>query len=103
MTDEEVISQLKDLIRDRQSFVAEDIDHNEVWLRDIEALKSAVESFVRQVPKKFKIDTDYAVCPVCNLRIDPQYMNGEILMQDFYRFCPDCGQAIDWGDSDGKL
>lgn len=109
MTIEEIKSQLEELIRDRQSFVDEDegVEWNEVWLRDIEALKFAVKAVEKQIPKKMSIKiSDYMIkgylyrdkcgyCPNCGeFRGNLDYQPHKIIK---YKFCPDCGQALDWG------
>ena len=51
--------------------------------------KAAIlEALERRTPKKPKED-GWLYCPVC----------GKDVLQDHVRFCPDCGQAIDWGDA----
>ena len=50
----EAITQLKELIRDRQSLVVDDDSNewNKIWLRDIEALRVAIEALEKQAPKE---------------------------------------------------
>ena len=43
MTREKIISQLTDLIRDRESFLNGDYDHDRVFRKDIKALKTAIK------------------------------------------------------------
>lgn len=56
----------------------------------------AITALKKSTHMRYKMNVDEAVCPVCGTRLDPQHMNGEILIQEFYRFCPYCGQAIKW-------
>lgn len=51
LTIEEAIDQLADLIKDRQSFVHDDegVEWNEIWLRDIEALRIAIAVMKKQL------------------------------------------------------
>ena len=42
-TDEEIISQLEDIIRDRKSFLEGNEEHDKIYLKDIEALERAIE------------------------------------------------------------
>lgn len=104
MTIEEAREQLKDLIRDRGSFIVGDDD--EIYRKDIEALKKALELFEKQVPKKVKkefvtvngcitcFETD--VCPVCG----NDFYIEDLGQTMYYSFCRDCGQALDWSDND---
>ena len=74
MTIEEAKKQLRELIDDRElildreSFIVGDNDE-EIYRKDIEALKKALELFEKQIPKKPKKGVEY---------------------------CGDCGQALDW-------
>lgn len=43
LTDEEMISQLEDIIRDRKSFLEGDEEHDEIYKKDLEALEKAIE------------------------------------------------------------
>lgn len=79
---------------------------------DKEILQSydiAIKSIERQIPKKpdikitnkginvtgeYDIDSHY-LCPVCKCVI------GDCETEDFwYKYCPDCGQVINWSNSD---
>ena len=82
MTIEEAREQLKDLIRDRESFIVGDDD--EIYRKDIEALKKALELFEKQMPRKV-IRSIYHVrfCPTCQ---------GSVWQNRGFR----CGQALDW-------
>jgi hypothetical protein len=42
-TDEEIISQIEDIIRDRKSFLEGNEEHDKIYLKDIEALERAIE------------------------------------------------------------
>ena len=101
MTTEKAIYQLTDLIRDRESFCHRD-DFDDVFLQDIEACKMGIQALEKQVPKKViwenarngKIyDWAWACCPNCQTVIcDEPFEECE--------FCSNCGQALDWSDSD---
>lgn len=72
-------------------------------------LKAAKEAFEKQMPKKpdtkttnrgiditgeYNIDSDY-ICPNCKTVV------GDYEKEDhFYNYCPDCGQALDWSDTE---
>lgn len=95
MTIEEAKEQLWELIHDRESFIVGDSDE-EIYRKDIEALKKALELFEKQIPKKPISLPDghpfyYEIrdCPFCEESV--YVAEGE--------FCPSCGQALDWSDS----
>lgn len=75
----------------------------------VEALKISIEVLEKQIPKRLTIKLSEQMiqgylyrdkccyCPMCdsfrgNLDYEPQKIRK-------YDFCPDCGQALDWGDS----
>ena len=91
MTIEEAREQLKDLIRDRESFIVGDDD--EIYRKDIEALKKALELFEKQIPKKPK----KGVCPNCSSR---HVYAATLMTAETFEYCGDCGQALDWSDND---
>lgn len=68
------------------------------WLT---AMDMVVEAFEKQIPKTPTYDGDgYApdgtfvwdewICPSCGERYEVDY--------DDYKYCPNCGQAIDWSE-----
>ena len=73
------------------------IQHQDIenFNRDIQIVKKALE---KQIPKKPDYEADgYAdgqlvydtwACPNCETRYEVDY--------DDYKYCPECGQAIDW-------
>ena len=89
MTIEEAREQLEDLIRDRESFIVGDDD--EIYRKDIEALKKALELFEKQMPRKV-IRSIYHVrfCPTCQGSV---WQN-----RDESKYCFRCGQALKWED-----
>ena len=94
MTTEKAIYQLTDLIKDRENFCHRD-DFDDMFLQDIEALKVGIAALEKQVPKKLinpkKISNRrWADCCYCKLTLPKPC-----------RFCPRCGQALDWSDENG--
>lgn len=79
-------------------------NHNEIHSRKepfyaihiTEALKMAVEALEKQIPKKPKVSfqSEFYWCPNCEcaikMKIEEKTKN--------IRYCPFCGQAIDWSD-----
>lgn len=60
------------------------------------AIDTAIEALEKQIPKKpislgEDIDRDVGQCPNCKEIIDTY---------EDYKYCSDCGQAIDWGDEE---
>lgn len=71
--------------------------------------KLAIEALEKQIPQKpitetvnrgisvsgeYDIDFNY-LCPNCNTVVG-DYETGDA----FYKFCPDCGHALDWSELD---
>lgn len=88
MTIEEAKEQLWELIHDRESFIVGDNDE-EIYHKDIEALKKTLELFEKQIPKKPK----KGVCPNCSSR---HVYAATLTKAECFEFCGDCGQALDW-------
>ena len=95
MTIEEAKKQLRELIADRElildreSFIVGDDD--EIYRKDIEALKKALELFEKQMPRKV-IRSIYNVrfCPICQ---------GSVWQNRYEsKYCFRCGQALKWED-----
>ena len=105
MTAEKAIEQLNSLMNDRENHVHRD-DFDDMFLQDIEALKVGISALEKQIPKKVKrefateggcitcFETD--VCPACG----KDFYIEDLGQTMYYSFCPDCGQALDWSDSD---
>ena len=60
------------------------------------AIATAIEALEKQIPKKpislgEDIDRDVGQCPNCKEIIDTY---------EDYKYCSDCGQAIDWGEEE---
>ena len=92
MTIKEAKEQLRELILDRESFIVGDNDE-EIYRNDIEALKKALELFEKQIPKK----PNRGVCPSCGSR---HIYAATLMKAECFKYCGDCGQALDWSDSD---
>lgn len=70
---------------------------------DGKAFDMAIKALEKQTPKKPTYEGDgYApdgtlvydtwICPCCNKRYEVDY--------DDYDYCPDCGQKLDWSETD---
>ena len=93
MTIEEAKNQLEELIQDRKSFICGGDD--EIYKKDIEALKTAISALEMQIPKKPIEKSPWVYhCPSCDSRdIEDVFIKKN-------NFCLDCGQALDWSDND---
>ena len=64
------------------------------------AFETAIEALEKQMPTSMDVEGDgYAdgvmiydtwICPRCGKHYELEY--------DYYDFCPNCGQALDWSD-----
>ena len=67
------------------------------------AIDEAKDALEKQVPKKPSIDnlgTSYSFwhrCPKCNRKLINN-IDGSFVAGMKYKFCPDCGQKLDWSD-----
>ena len=72
---------------------------------DIEAFDMALEALERQIPKEAEIKPLYfekskepvehlVHCPVCD---SPVCFTTEYDVRENYKYCPRCGQKIEWG------
>ena len=85
--------QLEELIQDRKSFICGGDD--EIYKADIEALKTAISALNKQIPKKLIEKSPWVYhCPNC----DSQKVEDAFIER--FRYCCDCGQALDWSDTD---
>lgn len=67
------------------------------------ALMRAEEAIKQQLPKApvhFYHPTHSVNCPKCYQRLGCE-IDGKLCDGRKPRFCPDCGQAIDWSDDNG--
>lgn len=77
---------------------------NYVGLKDAEALEVAIQAVKKQIPKKPNIrkagykSLDY-VCPECGYRRISR-IDGEWIAGVMSNNCPNCGQALDWSDTE---
>lgn len=65
------------------------------------ALAMAQKALEKQIPKKFETYTYYPedkICPICY----EDFTGLDCLLEsgEKYKFCPACGQALDWGDEE---
>lgn len=68
------------------------------------ALTRANDAIKQQLPKapiRFYHPTNSFNCPKCYQRLGCE-SDGKLCTGRKPRFCPDCGQALDWSDDNGK-
>lgn len=93
MTFEEAKNQLEELIQDRKSFICGGDD--EIYKADIEALQTAMQALEKRTPRKPIEKSPWVYhCPNCDSQ------NIEEVFIERFKFCRDCGQALDWSDTD---
>lgn len=92
MTEREIIEQLKSLRTHCEDFRE---DEGCVWSKDVEALDWAIEAVEKQIPKKPEITaTGNLVKTRCNIcGFINSYVDWHTAQ---YKYCPSCGNAIDW-------
>lgn len=70
-----------------------------------EAFKKAEEALDKQIPKSPVVlnqkGSKHFYCVACEMRLVSE-INGELCAGRKTRFCPNCGQAIDWSDGNGE-
>ena len=59
----------------------------------IEALEQAVEALLKQEPMRPKVDGKFGLCKRCGY-----VFNSELISEYCVKFCPNCGQKLDWED-----
>mgnify|MGYP006988400405 FL=1 len=88
MTNEQIIKQLSELIDDRESFIISDPEHDEIYIKDIDALKAAIEFLKNAETVKHAHWECGWICSEC------ECANGERGTD----YCPNCGARMD-GDT----
>lgn len=85
----------------------------EIWYEGKEKVQDAVDdaclkvcaALDKQMPEPPVVlnqkDSKHFCCVACGMRIVSE-INGELCAGRKTRFCPDCGQAIDWSKNYGK-
>ena len=90
MTNKQIIKQLSELIDDREAFCISDPEHDEIYIKDIDALKAAIDVLKNYEPVKHTHWECGCICSEC------ECVNGERGTD----YCPHCGARMD-GDENG--
>jgi hypothetical protein len=77
----------KDALREVLHQVYRNTDDFEMRISK-DCYKLIIEALEKQIPKKLK-DDGWLYCPIC----------GRDVLMDRFDYCPDCGQALDWSDT----
>lgn len=103
MTFAVIKKQLTELIDDRKSFVSKDAEHDEIYLKDIEALENAINilDYNESLRKSFhnlcvqltseQQATVTESCPHCDTEVTVKWLPSE---DGHSIFCPKCGTRI---------
>lgn len=59
------------------------------------AIDTAIETLEKQIPKKTKKDGAFGKCSKCRY-----VFNSELCNEYNVRYCPSCGQFIDWSEEE---
>ena len=107
MTNQEAIKEAEIQIDMYESMILYNKDFepkndNSNYERKIEFLKIVIEALEKQIPKTPNYEGDGYwdgelvydtwICPKCGKDYEVDY--------DDYKYCPDCGQAIDWSEEE---
>lgn len=84
MTSERAVYILRDILRASWVFGEPELQ---------EAFDLAISTLRKQIPKKPIDDGAFGKCPCCWMKF-----NSELLNEYNIKYCPNCGQAIDWSD-----
>ena len=98
MTIEEAIEHLitvKEYYTSDRDFTPWGEDYEPLLSEEKQAIDRAVETLEKQIPKK----PDRGVCPNCNSR---HIYAASFTKADRFKYCGDCGQALDWSDNDDR-
>lgn len=95
----------------KNNFVQNLAENAYINMCSVEEMNIVIKALEKQIPKKpitetvnrgisvsgeYDIDFNY-LCPHCNTVV------GDYETDDaFYKFCPECGQALDWNDFEGE-
>lgn len=88
----------------KNNFVQNLAENAYINMCSAEEMKIAIEALEKQIPKKpdligdgyddnGNLIYDTWICPCCETEYELDY--------DDYKFCPECGQAIDWSECNG--
>lgn len=88
----------------KNNFVQNLAENAYINMCSAEEMKIAIEALEKQIPKKpdligdgyddnGNLVYDTWTCPCCETQYELDY--------DDYKFCPECGQKIDWSENNG--
>lgn len=88
----------------KNNFVQNLAENAYINMCSVEEINIAIKALEKQIPKKpdligdgyddnGNLIYDTWICPCCQTQYELDY--------DDYKFCPNCGQAIDWSECNG--
>lgn len=80
-----IIARLEELIDDRKSLMGNDPEHDEIYIKDIEALKCARAVLKDTAHWNINCDGYYPYCSGCGSEPPGREMS---------RYCPNCGRRM---------
>lgn len=88
MTNEEAINEL----RDRYLSISAYADKKQCDKAN-KAIDMAIQTLEKQIPKKVTEDAAFGSCPACGY-----VFNSELVNEYDIKYCPFCGQALDFSE-----
>lgn len=73
--------------------------------RHNDAIKKAIEAVEKQIPKEIDFEMNFGDCESrfackCGKKIPVRHDRGVMSNHNAPNYCPNCGQCLNWGDSD---
>lgn len=71
------------------------------WVGLIESATELKKAYKKQIPKKpyhdMSDERTLLKCPGCNYIFVTKYADGSLCAGRMSKYCPDCGEKLDWG------
>ena len=90
----------------REAFVTALMTNAYINMCESSDIKNAISAIDKQIPKKIEEQTeddrefiDY-VCPNCKVTLQQKMKQAKRITIYKYKHCIDCGQALDWSDTE---
>lgn len=83
---------IKEVIYDLEYLISNNCTYTQI-IDYVEEIEFAIKALEKQIPKKPIDDGAFCLCPICNTEF-----NSELHYEYEIKFCPYCGQALDWSD-----
>ena len=91
----------------RDNFVQNLAENAYITMSTAEEMELAISALEKQIPKKIIKETAetyfgdriYFRCSCC-IFLEMSIRNGQLFLGDRYKYCPNCGQALDWSETE---